>query len=331
MLCGGRLPPTLDGWVCEPKWDGVRTVVTVDAGRRGAAQPPRQRRHRRVPGAGTPGRGGRPAAPGPRRGGAHPGRRAGARRSSLLQHRMHVRRPPAELVARIPVRMRVLRPALGRRPRPVRPPAPGAADPPRGARHRGGRPRGCRPRLPALPADELLDVCRHAGMEGFVAKHDASPYLPGRSDVASGSRPRRCAGESSWSGAGRRASTAGRAPSGRWPWDGWTPTTATPGPTGPACAGPARSARDSRRCSSTSSPPWRRRFARAESPFLDAPRGARIRGWRPCSWWRSSSARSRRPAPCATPRSRGRPTCTPPTWVPARARPGADAGAGPVA
>lgn len=185
MLCGaGPVPPDLDGWVCEPKWDGVRAVVAAD----GEGVTARSRNANDVTAAypelerlGDLGR-------------RHPvvldaevvtlddkGRPSFER----LQRRMHVRRPAAELVAEVPVRLVCFdllwcdgeslcdRPLHERRARLEQL-----------AAHAGGR-LELSPRLPEdCTAEELLTACRDAGMEGFVAKRADSPYLPGRRSPA---------------------------------------------------------------------------------------------------------------------------------------------------
>ena len=99
------LPPTFDGWIIEPKWDGVRAVVTVHDGEVSIAS--------RL---GNDVTGGYPEL-------AAPGRRAGGRSAVLdgeivafdertgrpsfqrLQRRMHVRQPGAQLRRDVPIQL----------------------------------------------------------------------------------------------------------------------------------------------------------------------------------------------------------------------------------
>jgi bifunctional non-homologous end joining protein LigD len=184
MMCGSAAaPPDLEGWVCEPKWDGVRTVLAIDAS--GLVAKSRN--------------GNDVTAAYPELAGlaAIGGRRslvldsevitldAGGRPSfERLQRRMHVRRPSQELVTSVPVHIICFDvlwidgedlcalPLTERRTRLEELAAQEAAIElcPR-------LPDGCTP-------DELLDACRASGMEGFVAKRVESPYLPGKRSPA---------------------------------------------------------------------------------------------------------------------------------------------------
>lgn len=176
MLCGhGDLPQSLDGWQLEPKWDGVRAIVTTDGqhlsltSRLGndvtAAYPEL---------AGLTARLGAPAV--------LDGEIValdGANRPSFerLQRRMHVRRPPPELVAEVPVQLVVFdllwqegellvtMPQVARRER-LEALGPAITT------------------TPLLVADDgpeaLLADCTAIGFEGFVAKKQDAPYSPGR-------------------------------------------------------------------------------------------------------------------------------------------------------
>ena len=81
MLATAGPLPTGPGWAYEFKWDGVRTLADVSAGRPHAGQPAGQRRDAGVPGAGRAGRG--------RRG------RAARRRGGRLRRRPAVVLRPA--------------------------------------------------------------------------------------------------------------------------------------------------------------------------------------------------------------------------------------------
>ena len=173
------MPPDPTGWVFEPKWDGVRAIVTVHAGQVSVANR----------------RGGEVSA-------AYPeladlaqqpsltGRSAvldgevvafdGKGRPSFqrLQRRMHVRNPGARLLADVPVAfmafdllwidgdLLVGEPLTERRRRLEQLDLAGPAW------HTS-------PLLPAAPGDELLEACRQVGLEGYMAKRSDRRYLPG--------------------------------------------------------------------------------------------------------------------------------------------------------
>jgi bifunctional non-homologous end joining protein LigD len=184
MLCGSSTaPPDLDGWVCEPKWDGIRAILAID----GTGLVARSRNGNDVTGAYPE---------------LHGLARIGERRSVVLdgevitldasgrpsferlQRRMHVRRPSPELVASVPVHIICFDllwaddedlcalPLSQRRER---------------LEELAGRESAIE-LCPRLPGDctphELLDACRASGMEGFVAKRVESPYLPGKRSPA---------------------------------------------------------------------------------------------------------------------------------------------------
>ena len=176
MLCGsGPLPASLDGWQLEPKWDGVRAIVMCHQGRVSvtsrlgndvtAAYPEL---------AGLPARLGVDAV---LDGEIVTLDAAGRPSFERLQRRMHVRRPPPELVAEVPAllvafdllwlggELLVPLPQATRRSRLE---ALGAAV----------------TTTPLLPAEDdpeaLLDDCKAIGFEGFVAKRQDAAYSPGR-------------------------------------------------------------------------------------------------------------------------------------------------------
>lgn len=178
MLAVAGEPPAGRGWAVEFKWDGVRAVTGV-AGERIRAQ---SRLGNDVT-EGYPelaGLGalldGRPAL---LDGELVALDAAGRPDFGLLQHRMHIRRPPAELVARIPVsylvfdvllldgtsllgepydRRRAVLDGLGLDGRSVRVP----------------------PSTPDVPAAQMMEVARAHGLEGVVAKRRSARYEPGR-------------------------------------------------------------------------------------------------------------------------------------------------------
>jgi bifunctional non-homologous end joining protein LigD len=182
MLATAGAPPSGPGWAFEFKWDGVRAVAGV-AGDRLRAH---SRRGNEVT-AGYPelrGLGelldGRPAL---LDGELVALDAAGRPDFGLLQHRMHVRTPSAELVARIPVSYlvfdvlhldgeRLLAQPYERRRELLD----------------GLRLDGPRVRVPpaALDVDgaRMLDVARAHGLEGIVGKRRTARYEPGRRSAA---------------------------------------------------------------------------------------------------------------------------------------------------
>jgi bifunctional non-homologous end joining protein LigD len=179
MLASNAPPPaTLDGWLVEPKWDGVRAVVTVHGGRMAMAS-----------------RNGNDVT------GAYPeleplARALGERAAVLdgevvalddagrpsfqrLQRRMHVRQPSAQLRREVPVQLLVFDvlwldgELLTGRPQVER----------RGVLEGLALDGPCwhtSPLLPAAPTADLLAACQEVGMEGYVAKRADAVYLPGR-------------------------------------------------------------------------------------------------------------------------------------------------------
>ena len=180
MLAGGNgMPADPEGWVFEPKWDGVRAIVTVHEGavtvanRRGgdvtAAYPELAGLGRHGPLAG--------------RSAVLDGEvvafdEAGRPSFQRLQRRMHVRNPGSRLMADVPVafvafdllwidgELVIGEPHSGRRGRLE---GLGLSGP---AWHTS-------PLLPGAPGDELLEACRQVGLEGYMAKRTDRPYLPG--------------------------------------------------------------------------------------------------------------------------------------------------------
>ncbi len=176
MLCGpGPLPSSLDGWALEPKWDGVRAIVTCHHGRVSVAS----RLGNDVTGA-YPELAGlaRQLGPSTVLDGEIVTLDAGGRASfERLQRRMHVRRPPPELMAEVPAAF-VAFDLLWRDGELLTPLAQAAR------RRRLEDLADVVTVTPVLAADDgpdaLLADCRAIGLEGFVAKRRDSPYTPGR-------------------------------------------------------------------------------------------------------------------------------------------------------
>ncbi|MGE3286954.1 MAG: non-homologous end-joining DNA ligase [Pseudonocardia sp.] len=182
MLAVSGEPPAGPGWAVEFKWDGVRAVTAV-AGER-------VRAHSRLGNDVTAGYpeiadlgavlDGRPAL---LDGELVALDAAGRPDFGLLQHRMHVRRPPAELLARIPVSYLVFdvlwldgTSLLAE-----------SYDTRRGVLD-GLQLAGRHVRVPPSSADvaprQMLAVAREHGLEGIVAKRRAARYEPGRRSPA---------------------------------------------------------------------------------------------------------------------------------------------------
>lgn len=182
MLATVGDPPAGPGWAVEFKWDGVRAVTAVAGDR--------VRAHSRVGNEVTEG---------------YPELRAlvellddrpvlldgelvaldaaGRPDFGLLQHRMHVRRPPAELMTRVPVSYLVFdllaldgEPLLAQ-------PYDRRRELLDGLGLDGPRVR-VPPSTPDVSAAQLLDVARAHGLEGIVAKRRAARYEPGRRSPA---------------------------------------------------------------------------------------------------------------------------------------------------
>ncbi len=182
MLAGGTgAPANPDGWMFEPKLDGQRIIATVDGGhvtltnRRGLEAT-----------ATFPEVEGLAAALDPHRavldGEVVAFNERGQTSFQRLQRRMHVVQPSARLLVDTPVSFVAfdviwLDGEL-------------LVDRPQSERRRildglaiKGRAWQTAPVLDATPA-ELIDACRQAGLEGFMAKRVDAPYLPGRRSTA---------------------------------------------------------------------------------------------------------------------------------------------------
>lgn len=182
MLAMAGEPPAGPGWAVEFKWDGVRAVTAVAGDR--------LRAHSRAGNEVTAGYpeltilgellGGRPAL---LDGELVAVDAAGHPDFGLLQHRMHLRSPDAELVARIPVsylvfdvlhldgtalldepydRRRELLDGLGLSGSRIRVP----------------------PAVTGVEGVQMLEVARMHGLEGVVAKRRTARYEPGRRSAA---------------------------------------------------------------------------------------------------------------------------------------------------
>jgi bifunctional non-homologous end joining protein LigD len=162
------LPPTFDGWIIEPKWDGVRAIVTVHDGSVSIAS--------RL---GNDVTGGYPelaalAAGLAGRSAVLDGEivafdeRTGRPSFQRLQRRMHVRSPSAQLRRDVPVQLLVFDvlwlegELVTERPQSAR----------REVLEGLGLDGPCwhtSPLVPPAPAEDLLAACRQTGMEGYVA------------------------------------------------------------------------------------------------------------------------------------------------------------------
>src|SRR5215210_4436578 len=176
-------PPTFDGWLVEPKWDGVRAVVTVHDGAVSIAS--------RL---GNDVTGGYPELVA--LAGALGGRsavldgvivafdeRTGRPSFQRLQRRMHVRSPGAQLRRDVPVQL-LFFDVLWLEGEMV-------AERPQSERRKvleslalDGPSWHTSPLVPPAPAEDLLAACREIGMEGYVAKRADAPYVPGRRSPA---------------------------------------------------------------------------------------------------------------------------------------------------
>jgi len=184
MLAASVAPPaSFDGYLLEPKWDGVRAVVTVHGGAVTVAS----RLGNDVTG-GYPELAGLAAALGGRSA-VLDGEivafddRTGRPSFQRLQRRMHVRSPAAQLRSDVPVQLLVFDVLWLDGTSLV-----GLAQTERRRILEGlgidGPGWHTSPLLPLAPPDELLAACRATGMEGYVAKRVDAPYLPGRRSTA---------------------------------------------------------------------------------------------------------------------------------------------------
>lgn len=179
MLAGGStVPGDASGWLVEPKWDGIRAIVTVHTGRVTISSRNDNDVTAAYPELATP-----PPALESRSvvldgeiiaigSSGHP-------EFGLLQRRMHVRHPAAALVREVPVNL-VLFDLLWDQ---------GELIVDRAQRERrrmlddlgiSAAPWMTSPVLDLAPGEELLATCRELGIEGFVLKRQDAPYLPGR-------------------------------------------------------------------------------------------------------------------------------------------------------
>lgn len=276
MLCGtGELPASLDGWQLEPKWDGIRAIVTCDGERLAitsrlgndvtAAYPEL---------AGLPARLGASAV---LDGEIVTLDAAGRPSFERLQRRMHVRRPPAELVAEVPVHLVAfdvlwhdgeLLVALPQSERRQRLEALGTAV----------------SATALLTADDgaaaLLADCKAIGFEGFVAKKADAAYSPGRRSpcwlkAKAVSRRELVVGGWEEGGGGRSGRIGSLAV-------GWVdPAHRDAWPDGPCLRWAGQVGSGLNEPLLRQLQPVVERFAVAASPFLDAPRVPHVRWVQP--------------------------------------------------
>lgn len=183
MLAAAAPPPRdLSGYVVEPKWDGVRLVITVHRGTVRLVT-----RNRRDVSSHYPELAGLAGALGGRSavldGEVVAFDERGASSFQKLQRRMHVARPTSQLLAAVPVAAMLfdllwldgeLLTGLPQQERRRRLEALGLDGP-------NWR---VTPQVAPAPVDELLRACADVGMEGFVLKRTAGAYLPGRRSTA---------------------------------------------------------------------------------------------------------------------------------------------------
>lgn len=183
LATSARRPPAGPGWTCEFKWDGIRAVVAVA----GSAWRAHSRNGNEISG-GYPELRALPELVGGRTlvlDGELVTLDSGGRPDfGLLQHRMHMRPPTAELLAQMPVRfypfdLLVL-----------------DGEPITAATYAERRAALIElgiggttlvtvpPSVEGITADQVLAVARQHGLEGIVAKRTASRYEPGRRSPA---------------------------------------------------------------------------------------------------------------------------------------------------
>ncbi|MGH9180504.1 MAG: non-homologous end-joining DNA ligase [Acidimicrobiales bacterium] len=184
MLAGGTgAPRDRNGWMFEPKFDGQRIVATVHRGRvtltnrRGSDATPTFPELAGLSGADA--LGGRSAV---LDGEVVATDERGGPNFQRLQRRMHVADPPPRLLADVPVVYAVFDvlwldgESLVERPQSARRQVLDSLA-------LRGTAWQTAPVLDAPPG-ELLQACRDAGLEGFMAKRLDAPYLPGRRSPA---------------------------------------------------------------------------------------------------------------------------------------------------
>jgi len=276
MLCAsGELPPSLAGWQLEPKWDGVRAIVTCHDGRLSITS-----RLGNDVTAAYPELAGLPA---------HLGASAvldgeivtldSAGRPSFerLQRRMHVRHPPPELVASSPVHL-VVFDLLWHDGELL------ATLPQAGRRERLEALAGAVTITTLLTADDgpeaLLADCKAIGLEGFVAKKVEAPYSPGRRSSCWLKAKAVCRRElvvGGWEeGEGSRSGRIGSLAIG-WVDPGRRPAW----PDGPCLHWAGQVGSGLSEATLNQLQPVVERFATSTSPFLNAPRAPQVRWVRP--------------------------------------------------
>lgn len=184
MLATAGRPPAGPGWSFEFKWDGVRAVVAVA----GARWRPYSRNGNDLSGA-YPELAVLPGAVGGRSvlldGEIVALDGLGRPDFGLIQRRMHVRAPSAELVEQVPVcfyafdLLVVDAVAITGRPYAERRELLAGLE-----LDRDGRALRVPPTVDGVPGNQLLEVARQHGLEGVVAKRQASRYEPGRRSAA---------------------------------------------------------------------------------------------------------------------------------------------------
>jgi bifunctional non-homologous end joining protein LigD len=276
MLCGtGDLPRSLEGWCLEPKWDGVRAITVCHQGhlslssRLGndvtAAYPEL---------AGLPSRLGASAV---LDGEVVTLDEAGRPSFERLQRRMHVRRPPDDLVAEVPVHLVVFDLLW----------LDGELLVPLAQEERRRRLEAFADVVtvtPLLAADDgpeaLLADCKAIGIEGFVAKKADAPYTPGRRSPCWLKVKATCRRElvvGGWeAGGGSRTGRIGSLAV------GWVdPGHAGAWPDGPCLRWAGQVGSGLSDALLTQLQPVVERFGVAGSPFLDAPRVPGVRWVQP--------------------------------------------------
>jgi bifunctional non-homologous end joining protein LigD len=178
MLAGAGAVPRTGDWLVEPKWDGVRSIVTVENGNVRLTSRNSNDITAAYPELVAP-----PAALAGRDvvldGELVALDAAGRPNFGLLQRRMHVRHPAPALVQEVPVDLAIFDVLW----------VDGTAVTSRTQAERrrilddlaiAQPPWITSPLLDLPPGDELLEACRALGMEGFVAKRADARYLEGQ-------------------------------------------------------------------------------------------------------------------------------------------------------